>query len=166
MPYLKPDLKLRSLTQQYVKLRGKEVLLKRFRYVLIRSQEHGAWWRPDGRGYTTLMDQAGVYTAEEAWQSTGHCGREKQIVYYEVRTPAGFTGVEGQAIKKLIEAIDECAKLGIRLCGVGDTLMAMGNQDRDLATSAADDDGNAFPRPYYAPHRLKIKTILYEGSKE
>jgi hypothetical protein len=33
---------------------------------LIWSFEHDAWWAPDRRGYTRDIEQAGVYTAQEA----------------------------------------------------------------------------------------------------
>jgi hypothetical protein len=32
---------------------------------MIWSNEHGAWWRPNERGYTTLLHEAGSYTFEE-----------------------------------------------------------------------------------------------------
>ncbi|TXI84271.1 MAG: hypothetical protein E6Q40_09630 [Cupriavidus sp.] len=33
---------------------------------LVYSNEHKAWWRPDGKGYTTFVESAGRYTFEEA----------------------------------------------------------------------------------------------------
>jgi hypothetical protein len=33
---------------------------------LIWSDEHEAWWRPDHRGYTTDVNEAGAYTFYEA----------------------------------------------------------------------------------------------------
>ena len=33
---------------------------------LIWSEEHGAWWRPGGRGYTTRITEAGRYSKGEA----------------------------------------------------------------------------------------------------
>lgn len=33
---------------------------------LIYSFEHDAWWRPDRRGYTRNIDEAGRYSATEA----------------------------------------------------------------------------------------------------
>lgn len=33
---------------------------------LIWSNEHRAWWRAGGHGYTTKRSQAGVYSMEEA----------------------------------------------------------------------------------------------------
>ncbi len=35
-------------------------------YWLIWSNEHGAWWRPDSCGYTTIESEAGRYTLKEA----------------------------------------------------------------------------------------------------
>jgi hypothetical protein len=33
---------------------------------LIWSNEHRAWWKPDGYGYTTLTQRAGFYTKTDA----------------------------------------------------------------------------------------------------
>jgi hypothetical protein len=33
---------------------------------LLWSNKHGAWWRPDGRGYTDSIEEAGDYTEAEA----------------------------------------------------------------------------------------------------
>ena len=33
---------------------------------LIWSNEHQLWWRPNSRGYTSDLDQAGRYTRDEA----------------------------------------------------------------------------------------------------
>jgi hypothetical protein len=33
---------------------------------LIWSNEHGAWWRPNRNGYTTVIELAGQYPPEEA----------------------------------------------------------------------------------------------------
>lgn len=55
------------------KLAGKQVL--------IRSEEHIAWWREGYCGYTTSRAHAGVYLFEDAFEHTRHCGREKRIVF-------------------------------------------------------------------------------------
>lgn len=33
---------------------------------LVWSNEHGAWWRPGGHGYTQQLDDAGRFTPERA----------------------------------------------------------------------------------------------------
>lgn len=55
--------------------------------VLIWSDEHRAWWRPDRCGYTTIRDRAGVYSFDDAWDATHHCGPEKRIVFEVVAAP-------------------------------------------------------------------------------
>lgn len=49
--------------------------------VRIYSEEHGAYWRPEGAGYTCDGLEAGVYVFEDAFKCTRHCGPEKRIVY-------------------------------------------------------------------------------------
>ena len=49
------------------------------RVVGIWSGEHRAWWRDEGRGYTTDPVNAGFYSPASARAWTGHCGPEKQI---------------------------------------------------------------------------------------
>jgi hypothetical protein len=37
--------------------------------IWCREHQHGAtvlWWRPQGKGYTTRLDEAGLYTRQEA----------------------------------------------------------------------------------------------------
>jgi hypothetical protein len=34
----------------------------------IWSIEHNAWWKPNGYGYTTDINQAGIYNQEEAYK--------------------------------------------------------------------------------------------------
>lgn len=43
---------------------------------LIWSNEHNAWWRPDARGYTAFLKDAGRYTRDEALR---HCQTRDQV---------------------------------------------------------------------------------------
>ena len=52
--------------------------------VRIWSGEHRAWWRPGGCGYTTLIENAGIYSFEDAWRASAHCCQTKQIYYVAV----------------------------------------------------------------------------------
>ncbi len=54
------------------------------RNVRIWSQEHRAWWRPDGAGYTDDEAQAWVVDFPRAYETTEHCGPEKKISYFAV----------------------------------------------------------------------------------
>ena len=49
--------------------------------VRIWTAQWGAWWRPDSSGYTDDIKQAGIYTFEDAWRRSHHCGPEKRIIY-------------------------------------------------------------------------------------
>jgi hypothetical protein len=52
--------------------------------VVIWSGEHGAYWRPEGAGYTTLSAEAGRWTLASAYFKTKHCGPEKAISYQPI----------------------------------------------------------------------------------
>lgn len=49
--------------------------------VRIWSGEHRLWWRPNRHGYTAAPDAAGIYSFDDAYAATRHCGPEKQIIY-------------------------------------------------------------------------------------
>jgi hypothetical protein len=51
------------------------------RNVYIWSAEHGAYWRVGGAGYTENKSEAGIWTMQDAYLTTMHCGREKRIEY-------------------------------------------------------------------------------------
>jgi|KBSMisStaDraftv2_1062788.scaffolds.fasta_scaffold03115_13 hypothetical protein len=53
----------------------------RGRAVFIWSGEHRLWWRPHYAGYTSKIEEAGIYTFEDAFAHTRHCGPEKKIVF-------------------------------------------------------------------------------------
>ena len=51
------------------------------RPVRIWSREHGAYWRPNGNGYTQNPAWAGTWPLSSAWRATRHCGPEKRIEF-------------------------------------------------------------------------------------
>lgn len=53
--------------------------------VRIVSAEWRAYWRPKGGGYCENVADAGLYTLAEAWERSGHVGKEKGIFYDFVR---------------------------------------------------------------------------------
>lgn len=61
--------------------------------VRIFSGQHGAYWRPDGGGYTNDLSEAWVTSREEAVKRTRHCGREKRIELWSV------AGTEAERVK-------------------------------------------------------------------
>jgi hypothetical protein len=67
LTYLKANPKLKEFFQPYL--------------VVIWSGEHKAWWRPDSSGYTTKIEDAGVYVFQDAWDRSAHCSRDKGIAY-------------------------------------------------------------------------------------
>lgn len=49
---------------------------------LLWSGRHGAWWRPDQRGYTTVLENAGRYGRAEALDCvlrSAQCGVREQV---------------------------------------------------------------------------------------
>ena len=55
--------------------------------VYIYSDEvcHQAYWREGGSGYTNRIGaNVGMWTGQEAWEKTMHCGQEKFIEFEEV----------------------------------------------------------------------------------
>lgn len=45
----------------------------------------GAYWRPEAKGYTDKIDEAGIYKFGEAYHKTVHCGHEKTIKYIFIK---------------------------------------------------------------------------------
>lgn len=60
--------------REYLKKNGRKL-------VYIYSYEHGAYWRPDRKGYTFHEEAAGIYTLQDAYEATGHCDESKKIWY-------------------------------------------------------------------------------------
>lgn len=63
--------------------------------VRIWSSEHGAYWRPHSKGYTTEMAEAGRWLIQDAFAETRHCGPEKRIWFIDILP--GDTGAEARA---------------------------------------------------------------------
>ena len=59
--------------------------LCQFETVRIWSGQWSSWWRPNGCGYTTSRDDAGIYSIDDAWQRVSHVGREKKLSLEEVK---------------------------------------------------------------------------------
>lgn len=53
----------------------------RGRAVYIYSNEHDAYWRANGAGYTRDGLNAGQYWFEDAWARTNHCDPSKRIEF-------------------------------------------------------------------------------------
>ena len=67
------------------------------RLVYIYSGEHHAYWRPKAQGYTSNLNEAGVWLFPEAFAITKHCGPEKRI---EFLGPAITPPTTGQSCMK------------------------------------------------------------------
>jgi hypothetical protein len=64
--------------------------------VVIWSDEHRAYWRPDAAGYTKDIAKAGRYARQDATRRTSHCGPEKAIEIRPAPDPAG----EGERVQE------------------------------------------------------------------
>ena len=51
--------------------------------VVIYSAQWLAWWRPNAHGYTDKLEDAGLWSIDQAINKTSHCGPEKQIRFME-----------------------------------------------------------------------------------
>lgn len=66
--------------------------------VRIWSNEHGMWWKPEGCGYTTVLELAGRYTLEAAQEILRGClmggliQREGMTVPCEHLVPVPLSG--------------------------------------------------------------------------
>lgn len=82
--------------------------------VLIWSSQHKAYWRAGRNGYTHNIKEAGIYTLQDAYNATSHCGPEKQISFalFDKKDPDDFrllvTTYNLEIIKK--QVIAECIK--------------------------------------------------------
>jgi hypothetical protein len=52
------------------------------RLVRIFSDEHHAYWRPNGNGYVDDSIGAGIWSLYDAYERTSHCGKEKKIMFH------------------------------------------------------------------------------------
>ena len=52
--------------------------------VLIWTDEHGAYWRENGGGYTWDKLEAGIYDIKDAYRRTKHCSEDKLIKFLSV----------------------------------------------------------------------------------
>lgn len=53
--------------------------------VYIRSGQWNAYWRENGAGYTTKINDVGVYDIDDAWSRVSHVGLEKRISFELVK---------------------------------------------------------------------------------
>ena len=86
--------------------------------VRIYSAQHGAYWCPDGHGYTTDPEQAWITTREEAEHATGHCGPEKMIELWPVADDWMTRKELEDAVHSLREIVEEsraCMRDAIRM---------------------------------------------------
>jgi len=53
--------------------------------VYIWSGQWGAYWCANGAGYTTKINDVGIYDIEDAWRRVSHVGLEKRISFELVK---------------------------------------------------------------------------------
>lgn len=67
---------------------------------LIWSNEHRAWWRPDCRGYTHRVEEAGRYTFEDALSKCGPMTRPGMIPDEMIQPSPEWVAMRRDAIEE------------------------------------------------------------------
>lgn len=71
----------KEITLEWIKKpAGRKFLEKNAARLVFIKSNHGIWME-DGCGYTDSYDRAGIYTLNEAYEDTAHCGPEKWVRY-------------------------------------------------------------------------------------
>ena len=65
-------------------IKADETLMDGLDKVLIWTDEHGAYWRENGGGYTWDKFEAGIYEIKDAYRRTKHCSEDKLIKFLSV----------------------------------------------------------------------------------
>lgn len=81
-PHVTPPAEPRVITLEDIKADISRT--EAFDKVRIWSDEHRAWWGPNGHGYFTEIGSAGIYDIEKAFQLTQHCCSKKKIQFHSV----------------------------------------------------------------------------------
>jgi hypothetical protein len=66
---------------------------------LIWSNQHGTWWRPDERGYTQYIEEAGRYPRDHAERIVARATLDGQLA--ERRTDP-YSGVEYASVDEVM----------------------------------------------------------------
>lgn len=74
----------KKITLEYLKTEKGKLFLEKNKNALVWIKSDNGKWRPGGCGYTDYWAEAGVYSLWEAYSSTSHCGKEKQVTYHYV----------------------------------------------------------------------------------
>ena len=76
---------------------------------LVWSNEHSSWWRPDRRGYTGSIDEAGRYDRAEAQEIVAGATLDGQLTYSRVDP---VTGVQYSQLSEVLVLAPEDVPAG------------------------------------------------------
>lgn len=145
--------------------------------VVIWSGEHSAYWRPNGAGYTTVVEDAGRFTREEAEERTRACGPEKQIELRPAPRPENRYAIDRceESIRELrsgVPNIDRVRHMLTAAIGTLDAPTPLQRSDHDAtpplleALEIAETDFSTMARSWDAKGHNRRRADLLRGLRE
>lgn len=84
---------------------GKQQMTKNLKTCVIESMEHTTddviyWWKPDRKGYTPFIEEAGMYSEAEAKKIVAGAGEKNEKYWFLSEVLTGEAGMVGKVVLK------------------------------------------------------------------